>query len=43
MSIGVVVALVAFFSMVSIGVLAAIISAVSTVSGYGKAVENDED
>ena len=43
MSFGVVVALSVFGAMVGIAVIAAVISAVSTVSGYGKAEENDED
>lgn len=40
---GVIVGVVAFFAMVGIAVIAAVIAAVSTVSGYGKAEENDED
>lgn len=43
MSIGVNIALTAFGVMVGVAVLAAVIAAVSTVSGYGKAEENDED
>lgn len=34
---------IAFLVMVLIAVFAGVISAVSTVSGYGKAEENDED
>lgn len=40
---GVLVACIAIGVMAAIAVLAAIISAVSTVSGYGKAEENDEN
>lgn len=40
---GVITGCVAIGVMASIAVLAAVISAVSTVSGYGKAEENDED
>lgn len=40
---GVVTACIAMGVMAGIAVLAAIVAVVSTVSGYGKASENDED
>ena len=40
---GVITALIALGIMASVAVLAAVISAVSTVVSYGKAEENDED
>ncbi len=43
MMAGVIVAVIAIGVMAGIAILAAVISAVSTVSGYGKAEENVED
>ena len=43
MSIGVNIALCVFGAMVAVAVFAGIIAAISTVSGYAKAEENDED
>lgn len=40
---GVITACIAIGVMAAVAVLAAIIAAVSTVSGYGKATENDDD
>lgn len=40
---GVITACIAIGVMAGVAVLAAIIAAVSTVSGYGKATENDDD
>ena len=40
---GVVIALIALGVMVSVAVFGGIIAAISTVSGYAKAEENDED
>lgn len=40
---GVITAGIAIGVLASIAVLAAIVAAVSTVSGYGKPAENDED
>ena len=43
MSTGVVIGLSVFCVFVGIAVLAAIIAVIATVSGFGKAEENDED
>lgn len=43
MTSGVIIACVAFLVMVCVAVFAGVIAAVSTVSGYAKAEENDED
>lgn len=40
---GVVTACIAIGVLAGIAVLAAVVAAVSTVSSYGKALENDED
>ena len=42
MEIGVIVALVVFLIMVSVAVIAGVIAAISTVSGYEKPEERDE-